>query len=80
MEPERDEITDLLDRILDKGLVLNSDLIIGIAGIPLIGLDLRLALAGVETMLDHGLWEDWEEAQRAAARENPEWGSWGQDD
>ena len=70
MEPRRDEITDLLDRILDKGLVLNSDLIIEIAGVPLVGLDLRLALAGIETMLDYGLWNDWEKAHRSSAREN----------
>jgi len=68
MEPEKDEITDLLDRILDKGVVLNADLIIGIADIPLIGLDLRLALASVRTMIEYGLWEDWDEAQRALDR------------
>jgi len=65
MEPERDEIVDLLDRILEKGVVLNTDLIISLADVPLIGIDLRLALAGIDKMLDYGLFEDWDEARKA---------------
>ncbi|MBS3813542.1 gas vesicle protein [Candidatus Bipolaricaulota bacterium] len=72
MEPERDELIDLLDRILEKGVILNADLIIGIGEIPLIGLDLRLALAGIKTMLDYGLWEDWDKAHRAVASQREE--------
>jgi len=65
MEPERDEVVDLLDRILEKGVVLNSDLIITLADIPLIGIDLRLAIAGIDKMIDYGLFEDWDAAHRA---------------
>jgi len=39
LEPTRDThatLVDLLDRVLDKGLVLNADLIIHVAGIPLL--------------------------------------------
>ena len=71
MEPKRDEVVDLLDRILEKGVVVNSDLIITLADVPLIGIDLRLALAGIDRMLDYGLFEDWEAAQRAV-EENEE--------
>jgi len=60
---------DLLDRVLDKGLMLDADLIIHVAGIPLLGVKLRAALAGMETMLKYGIWEDWDEAQRAIATE-----------
>lgn len=70
MEPTRDfqvTLVDLLDRLLDKGLVLNADLIIHIAGIPLLGLNLKACLAGIETMLKYGMWNDWDEAQRAIA-------------
>lgn len=70
MEPTRSPqatLNDLLDRILDKGIFLNADLIISVSGIPLIGLNLKLALAGVETMLQYGIMEDWDEAQRAIA-------------
>jgi hypothetical protein len=70
MQPTRDThatLVDLLDRVLEKGLVLNADLIISVAGIPLIGVNLRACLAGVETMLKYGIWQDWDEAQRAIA-------------
>jgi hypothetical protein len=68
MEPTRDThatLVDLLDRVLDKGLVLDADLIIHVAGIPLLGVKLRAYLAGMETMLKYGIWQDWDEAQRA---------------
>lgn len=74
MEPSRDTRTtlvDLLDRVLDKGIMLDADLMITMAGIPLIGIKLKAAIAGIETMLEYGIWEDWDEAQRAYAAE--EW-------
>jgi hypothetical protein len=54
-------LVDLLDRVLEKGLVLNADLVIHVAGIPLLGVNLRACLAGVETMLKYGIWRDWDE-------------------
>jgi len=72
MEPTRNTqatLVDLIDRILDKGLILNADLIIHIAGIPLLGVNLKACLAGMETMLKYGIWQDWDEAQRAVATE-----------
>ncbi len=53
-------LTDLLDRVLDKGLVINADLIISLAGVPLIGVNLRAALAGMETMVKYGLMQDYD--------------------
>ncbi len=70
MEPTRSPqatLNDLLDRLLDKGLMLNTDLIVTVAGIPLLGVNLKLALAGMETMLEYGIMKDWDEAQRAVA-------------
>jgi hypothetical protein len=67
MQPTRASLVDLLDRVLDKGVVLNADVIISVAGVPLIGINLRACIAGIETMLQYGIWEDWDEAQRAAA-------------
>ncbi|MGB9902872.1 gas vesicle protein [Methanothrix sp.] len=72
MEPERCTnagLVDLLDRILTKGVVLNADIIISVAGVPLLGLNLRAALAGMDTMLRYGIWNDWDAAQRAWAAE-----------
>lgn len=63
-------LVDLLDRVLNKGLVLDVDLIISVSGIPLLGVKLKTALSGIETMLEYGIWEDWDEAQRAYASEH----------
>jgi len=73
MEPTKDTnatLVDLLDRILDKGLVINADIIISVAGIPLIGVNLRAALAGMETMLKYGVMQAWDEKSRAWEREH----------
>ncbi|MBI4296140.1 MAG: gas vesicle protein [Chloroflexi bacterium] len=70
MNPTRDgqaTLVDLLDRVLDRGLMLDADIIIHLAGIPLLGVKLRAAVAGMETMLKYGIWEDWDEAQRTMA-------------
>ncbi|HII07606.1 MAG TPA: gas vesicle protein [Methanotrichaceae archaeon] len=68
MKPERDDygLVDILDRLLNKGVILNADLIITVAGIPLVGLSLKAALASIETMLDYGMLEAWD-------RETREW-------
>lgn len=75
MEPVREyqvTLVDLLDRVLDKGLVIQADLIISVAGIPLIGLNLRAAIAGMETMVKYGIMRDWDEAIRAQEGKTPE--------
>ncbi len=65
MKPERENnFVDLLDRLLNKGLVLNADLIISVAGVPLIGISLKAALASIETMLDYGMMEAWDQSTR----------------
>jgi hypothetical protein len=72
MEPTRDShatLVDLLDRILDKGLVIYADIIVSVAGIPLIGVNLRAALAGMETMLKYGVMQEWDQRIRAWERE-----------
>ena len=63
MEPVQDwkgraTLVDLLDRVFDKGVIIHLDLIISVAGIPLIGVNLRAALAGMETMLQYGMMQD----------------------
>lgn len=63
-------LVDLLDRVLEKGLVLNADIIISVAGIPLIGINLRAALAGMETMLKYGVMRDWDEQTREWERKH----------
>ncbi len=61
-------LNDLLDRLLTKGLMLNSDVVVTVSGIPLLGLNLRLALGGMSTMLRYGFMTDWDEAIRSVAK------------
>jgi len=73
MTPKREPqatLVDLLDRVLEKGLVIQADLIVSVAGIPLIGVNLRAALAGMETMLEYGVMQAWDENTRSWEREN----------
>lgn len=65
MNPEKDStLVDILDRLLDRGAILNADLIISMAGVPLIGMNLRAALASMQTMLEYGIMEDWDRSSR----------------
>lgn len=59
MENNKTGIVELIDRTLNKGVILNADLIITVADIPLLAANLRLALASVETMLKYGVMNDW---------------------
>ena len=61
----RATLVDLLDRVLDRGLFLRADLVISLAGIPLIGAQLSVAVAGTETMLKYGMLAEWDESFRA---------------
>ncbi|MBI5886764.1 MAG: gas vesicle protein [Deltaproteobacteria bacterium] len=61
MKPARQidyNLTEVLDRLLDKGMVINAELVISVAGIPLIGVTLTAAVAGMDTMLAYGVMED----------------------
>jgi hypothetical protein len=66
---EKATLVDLLDRVFDKGVVIHADLLISVAGIPLLGVNLRAALAGMETMRRYGIMQDWDERARAWERE-----------
>jgi hypothetical protein len=71
MKPTRedeDAIVDLLDVIMKEGAIVEADAIITVADVPLVGLKLRAALAGMTTMVEYGMFDDWDAAQRRAAR------------
>ena len=51
---ERITILEVLDHILDKGVVISGNLIISVADIDLIYLGLNLVLASVESLLPKG--------------------------
>jgi len=48
-------LVDVIDRILDKGLVINADITVSIAGVELLGIKIRAALASFETAARYGL-------------------------
>lgn len=66
--PKKATLVDLLDRVLDKGLIIDADIIISVAGIPLMGVKLRAALAGMATMLQYGMLREWDRDIRAQER------------
>ncbi|WP_268543943.1 gas vesicle protein [Candidatus Nitrosotenuis cloacae] len=56
-------VIDLLDRILDKGVVINGDITISVVGVDLLSLKINLVIASLETAKRYGLklpWEKWE--------------------
>jgi L-cysteine desulfidase len=48
-------LADAIDRILDKGLVINADIAVSVAGTELLGIKIRAALASFETAAKYGL-------------------------
>jgi hypothetical protein len=58
LQATRDEcntLADVIDRVLDKGLVINADICVSIAGVELLGIKIRAALASFETAAKYGL-------------------------
>ena len=43
-------LLEILDRVLDKGVVISGDIVISVADIDLVYLGLKLLLSSVETM------------------------------
>ena len=48
-------MADVIDRILDKGLVINADIAVSVVGVELLGIKIRAALASFETAAKYGL-------------------------
>ncbi len=53
--PQNSALPELIDRILDKGLVINADIKIDLAGTEILGIRIRAALASFETAAKYGL-------------------------
>lgn len=47
---ERVRLVELVDRVLDRGVVLRGDVTISVAGVDLVYLELRLLLSGIEAL------------------------------
>lgn len=53
LEDDADEpliLSDLLNRVLDKGVVISGEVMIAVAGVDLVRLDMRLLLVAVERL------------------------------
>ncbi|HZX10111.1 MAG TPA: gas vesicle protein, partial [Acidobacteriota bacterium] len=48
-------LVDLVDRILDKGVVINADISVSLVGVELLGVKIRASLASFETAAKWGL-------------------------
>ncbi len=58
LQATKDEVSglaDVIDRVLDKGLVINADICVSVAGVELLGIKIRAALASFETAARYGL-------------------------
>ncbi|MFP8954388.1 gas vesicle protein GvpM [Natrialbaceae archaeon A-arb3/5] len=69
MRPRKDDeaLVDVLDVILRDGAILRADVIVSVADVPLVGIKLTAAIAGMETMTDYGLFEEWDVERRRSA-------------
>jgi gas vesicle structural protein len=48
-------LVDVIDRILDKGLVLNADISVSVGGTELLGIKITATIASFETAAKYGL-------------------------
>jgi hypothetical protein len=58
LEPARERegtLAHVIETLLDKGLVLNADIMVSVAGVELLGIRIRAALASFETAARYGL-------------------------
>lgn len=46
--PDEATLVDLLDRVIDRGVVVSGDVVLGVAGVDLVHVGVRLVLRGVE--------------------------------
>lgn len=56
--PEKEKVGNLaqtVEKILDKGIVINADIAVSVAGTELLGIKIRAALASFDTAARYGL-------------------------
>ncbi len=54
-------LVDLLDRILEKGVVINGDITVTVGSVELLSIKVNLVIASLETAKRYGLKLPWEE-------------------
>ena len=77
-KPTRDQadLAEVLEMVLDKGIVINADIAITVGETELLGIELRAAIASFETAAKYGLafpsGTDMRRVERASGRESLE--------
>jgi hypothetical protein len=56
-------LVDLLDRILEKGVVINGDITVTVGSVELLSIKVNLVIASLETAKRYGLKLPWEEQE-----------------
>lgn len=68
------DLAELIETLLDKGVVINADIAVSVGDTELLGVKLRAALASFETAAEYGLefpsGTDMERVQNAAGLED----------
>ena len=67
MEPTKEPdhaIVDVLDVLLREGAMIQADVLVTVADIPLIGINLNAAIAGMSTMTEYGFFQNWDVEKR----------------
>ncbi|HEY4276738.1 MAG TPA: gas vesicle protein [Conexibacter sp.] len=68
--PPADSLADVLERVLDKGIVIAGDIQINLLDIELLTIKLRLLVASVDKAKEMGI--DWWESDPALSRDSRE--------
>lgn len=64
----KDSLADVVEMLLDKGVVINADIAVSVGDTELLGIQLRAAIASFETAAQYGLeFPDGTDMQRVAA-------------
>jgi len=58
-------LVDLIDRILEKGVVINGDITVSVGSVELLSVKINLVIASLETAKRYGLRLPWEEQHKS---------------
>lgn len=70
---QSDSLADVVELVLDKGVVINADIAVSVGDTQLLGIQLRAAIASFETAAEYGLeFPEGTDMQRVAAASGSE--------
>lgn len=70
---QSDSLADVVELVLDKGVVINADIAVSVGDTELLGIQLRAAIASFETAAEYGLeFPEGTDMQRVAAASGTE--------